>query len=123
VQGGIARCPPPHAAAQPSMIEDRDHAARESPSASLTARTAWYPQRAPQARLHSPNCGYPGRYLQVARTPTLETGGSLQKLRVRRYFRRAGSAITVGISTFGAASPKALNCSGFRNITEHREQA
>jgi hypothetical protein len=31
--------------------------------------------------------------------------------------------MTVGISTFGAASPNALNCSGFRNITEQREQA
>jgi len=39
------------------------------------------------------------------------------------YFRRAGRAITVGISTFGVASPKALNCSGFRNITEHCAQA
>lgn len=39
------------------------------------------------------------------------------------YFRRAGSAITVGISTFGATSPKALNCSGLRNIKEHCEQA
>jgi hypothetical protein len=31
--------------------------------------------------------------------------------------------MTVGISTFGAASLKALNCSGFRNMTEQREQA
>ena len=31
--------PAPHAAAQPSMIEDRGYAARESSSASLTART------------------------------------------------------------------------------------
>jgi hypothetical protein len=43
--------------AQPSTIEDRGHAARESPSASLTARTPWYPQRAPQARLRYPNSG------------------------------------------------------------------
>ena len=45
-------CPVParHAAAQPSMIEDRREAARESSSTSLTARTAWYPARAPQAR-------------------------------------------------------------------------
>jgi hypothetical protein len=28
-----------------------------------------------------------------------------------------------GISTFGAAFPNPLNCSGFRNITEQREQA
>jgi len=28
-------------------------------------------------------------------------------LRTPHYFRRTGSAITVGISTFGAASPKA----------------
>ena len=47
----------------------------------------------------------------------------LQKLRSPRYFRRAIREMTVGISTFGAASPKALNCSGFRNITEPREQA
>jgi hypothetical protein len=39
------------------------------------------------------------------------------------YFRRAAREMTVGISSFGAASPKALNCSGFRNITEPREQA
>ena len=32
--------PGPGDAAQPSMIEDRGHAARESSSASLTARTA-----------------------------------------------------------------------------------
>src|SRR5215471_3203327 len=32
-------------------------AARESASASLTARTAWYPQGAPQARLLSANSG------------------------------------------------------------------
>jgi hypothetical protein len=31
--------------------------------------------------------------------------------------------MTVGISTFGAEPPNALNCSGFRNITEHPEQA
>ena len=42
--------PAPHAAAQPSMIEDRREAARESSSTSFTARTAWYPARAPQAR-------------------------------------------------------------------------
>jgi hypothetical protein len=39
LQGGVARCPPPHAAAQPSIIEDRGHAARGS-CASLTAKTA-----------------------------------------------------------------------------------
>jgi hypothetical protein len=39
------------------------------------------------------------------------------------YFRRAGRLITVGISTFGAASPNALNCSGLRNMAEHPEQA
>src|SRR5580700_2746744 len=87
--------PAPHAAAQPSMIEDRGHAARESSSASLTARTAWYPQRAQQAR---PFC-------------------------VLAYFLRADREITVGISMLGAASPRALNCSGFRNITEQPEQA
>jgi hypothetical protein len=29
----------------------------------------------------------------------------------------------LGISTFGAASLKALNCAGFRNMTEQVEQA
>ena len=46
-----------------------------------------------------------------------------QKLRSPPYFRRAGREMLVGISTFGAESPNALNCSGFRNITEQREQA
>jgi hypothetical protein len=44
-------------------------------------------------------------------------------LRTPHYFRQTWSAITVGISTFGGTSPKALNCCGFRNITEQREQA
>jgi hypothetical protein len=39
------------------------------------------------------------------------------------YFLRAEREITVGISMLGAASPSALNCSGFRNITEQPEQA
>jgi len=39
------------------------------------------------------------------------------------YSRRAGNATTVGISMFGAASEKALNWSGLRNITEQREHA
>jgi hypothetical protein len=39
------------------------------------------------------------------------------------YFLRAEREITVGISMLGAASPRALNCSGFRNITEQLEQA
>src|SRR5580658_2704389 len=86
--------PAPHAAAQPSMIEDRGHAAREPSSASLTARTAWYAQRAPAS---SPLC-------------------------VLAYFLRADREITVGISMFGAASPRALNCPGLRNITEQPEQ-
>src|SRR5207248_11139082 len=87
--------PAPHAAAQPSMIEDRGRAARESSSASLTARTAWYPQRAPAS---PPLCAL-------------------------AYFLRAEREITVGISMFGAACPSALNCSGLRNITEQPEQA
>ena len=39
------------------------------------------------------------------------------------YFCRAESRMTFGISTLGAAPPKALNCAGLRNITEHPEQA
>jgi len=38
--------------------------------------------------------------------------------------RRLRSRVTTfGISTFGAAFPNALNCSGLRNIAEHPEQA
>src|ERR1700733_7414009 len=87
--------PAPHAAAQPSMIENRGYGARESSSASLTARTAWYPKGHQQAR---PFCAL-------------------------TYLLRAEREMTVGISMFGAASPRALNCSGFRNITEQPEQA
>ena len=54
---------------------------------------------------------------------TCSSDWPFQKLRSPPYFRRAGSEMMVGISTFGAASPNALNCSGFRNITEQREQA
>jgi hypothetical protein len=39
------------------------------------------------------------------------------------HFLRAGREMTVGISTLGATSAKALNCSGLRNITEQPEQA
>jgi len=73
----------PHAAAQPSMIEDRGHAARESSSASLTARTAWYAETAPQARLPFRN-PLATRFQKVTRKSVLpairETGGSSQKL-------------------------------------------
>ena len=48
---------------------------------------------------------------------------AFQKLRSPPYVRGAGREMMVGISTFGAASANALNCSGFRNITEPREQA
>lgn len=48
---------------------------------------------------------------------------SEQTRTARSYFPPAGSETTRGNSMFGAASPKALNCSGLRNITEHPEQA
>ena len=54
---------------------------------------------------------------------TREACGSFEIFNTCSYLHRAGSAITVGISMFGAAPPKALNCSGFRNMTEHCEQA
>jgi hypothetical protein len=62
--------------------------------------------------------------MRFRQLPRISTAAKLVwNLRAPHYFRRTGSAITVGISTFGAASPKALNCSGFRNITEHCEHA
>ena len=50
-----------------------------------------------------------------------DSSGLFQKLPA--YFRRAGKEITFGISTFGAASPSALNCCGLRNIAQQPEQA
>jgi hypothetical protein len=39
------------------------------------------------------------------------------------YFAQAGSETTLGISIFAAAFRKALHWSGFRNVTEHPDQA
>src|SRR5438874_6246411 len=91
--------PAPHAAAQPSMIGDRGDAARESSSASLTARTAWYPQRAPASPplLRSglfPPCrkGNHGRHLDV-RCCMPE---SVELLRVQEHHRAARAGVEGG---------------------------
>jgi hypothetical protein len=97
--------PAPHAAAQPSMIEDRGLRGARVPEHVIDGENGVVPCRAPQARLFSqfPATRFPQRYLQTSVAATRETRGSFQKLDSSRYLRQAGSATTVGISRFGAA--------------------
>ena len=90
--------------------------------------TAWYPQKHRNPAPHfSPKITAIGGVRLNQLNHLRLTGRREYRVGCSRnaplYLRRAGREITVGISIFGAASAKALNCSGFRNMTEQPEQA
>jgi hypothetical protein len=73
-------------------------------------------------------CWFAGRKLGLARSATAVYGKSRASKRVfideSRDLQDAGPGwATRGISIFGASELNALNCAGFKNMTEQPEQA